>query len=320
MKKQWRKLTWIALAIVLIAVGCGPTATPEPPAPAPTTVVEATAVLEPTPVPPTPTAVPPTPTALPPTPTAVPPSPTPVPPTPTVDANVALLAGTYTTAITAQEAKDANADVAGDWELEFTESGIVYLTWTGERLGQARYTVTQDQIEIEAGPACDASGSYGWTLENGVLTFTRVRDYCAVRQTVLTTHPLLSTSGFALPSSEVPAGSIEDVVGTWLGRWSDAASLNMQLNESGSYRMFWTDGTTIARGQFSVESGIFTWGRNQGTAVGPACAADPVATYEVFVSREGSQPVALRFVLVGEDHCPDRQEFLDGKTVKWVEP
>ena len=317
MKVQWRKLAWIALAIVLLVVGCGPTATPAPPTPAPTRVVEATAAPEPTPLPPTPTPLQPSPTPLPPSPTPLPPSPTPVPPTPTVDASVALLAGTYATAITAQ---DPDEDVLGAWELEFTADGILHLTWDGERLGQAPYTVTQDQIEIGAGPGCDAPGSYGWTLENGVLTFTRVRDYCAARQTVLTTHPLLGTSGSAIANNEVQAGSIEDVAGTWRGRWSDVAQLNMELGEAGSYRMFWMDGTTIARGQFSVESGLFTGGKGQGTAVGPACAANPVATYEVFVTKEGSQPVALRFVLVGEDHCPDRQEFLDGKTVKRVEP
>jgi hypothetical protein len=196
-KTQWRKLTWIALAIVLLVAGCGPTATPAPPTPAPTRVVEATAVPEPTPIPPTLTPVPPTPTLVPPTPTPVPPTPTPVPPTPTpvpptVDAVVALLAGTYTTTITVQ---DTNEGVDGDWELEFTPYGILYLTWEGERLGQSSYAVTQDQIEVGAGPGCDSPGTYRWTLESEVLTLTRVRDYCTPRQTVLTTHPLLRTSG-----------------------------------------------------------------------------------------------------------------------------
>jgi hypothetical protein len=81
------------------------------------------------------------------------------------------------------------------------------------------------------------------------------------------------------------------------------------------------DGTTIVRERFSLESGRITWKKGaQGTAVGGECAANPVTTYDVFVTRDGSQPVALRFVLVGQDHCLDRQEFLDGKTLKWVEP
>jgi hypothetical protein len=199
MKMQCGKLAWIALAIVLVVVGCGPAATP-----APTRVVEATAAPEPTQPPPTPTPLPPTPTPLPPTPTPLPPTltpvsptPTPVPPTPTLDAYVALLAGTYTTTITTQEAMDANVDAAGDWELEFTGYGLLYLTWDGERLGQSPYAVTQDQIEVEAGPGCDSPGSYRWTLESEVLTLTRVRDYCTLRQTVLTRHPLLRTSGSA---------------------------------------------------------------------------------------------------------------------------
>jgi hypothetical protein len=108
-----------------------------------------------------------------------------------VDATIALLAGTYTTTITTQEAMDANADAAGDWELEFTEYGILYLAWDGERLGQSPFTVTQDQIEIEAGPGCSSAGSYRWALESEVLTLTSIRDSCAPRQTVLTTHPLL---------------------------------------------------------------------------------------------------------------------------------
>ena len=207
MKTVWRKQAWVALAIVLMAVGCGQTATPAPPTPAPTRVVKATALPEPTLVPPTPTPVPPTPTPVPPTPTSVPPTSTPIPPTPT-----------------------------------------------------------------------------------------------------------------AMPLSEAPAGSIEDVVGTWRGRWSDVALLNMQLNEAGSSRWFWMDGTTIVRDRFSLESGQITWRGAQGTAVGGECAADPVATYEVFITKEGSQPVALRLMLVGQDHCPDRQEFLDGRTLKWVEP
>jgi hypothetical protein len=92
------------------------------------------------------------------------------------------------------------------------------------------------------------------------------------------------------------------------------------VNEAGSSRWFWMDGTTIARDRFAPESGQVIWKGAQGTAVGGECAANPAATYDVFVTREGSQPVALRFVLVGQDHCPDRKEFLDGKTLKKVEP
>jgi hypothetical protein len=138
--------------------------------------------------------VPATATPVPPTATPMPSTPTPVPPTPTMDAYVALLAGTYTTTITVQ---DTNEGVDGDWELEFTPYGILYLTWDGERLGQSSYAVTQDQIEIGAGPGCGSPGVYRWALESEVLTFTRVGDSCTPRRTVMTMHPLLRTPGSA---------------------------------------------------------------------------------------------------------------------------
>jgi hypothetical protein len=58
-----------------------------------------------------------------------------------------------------------------------------------------------------------------------------------------------------IPSTKVLVGGIENVVGAWRGCWSDTSPLNMGLNESGSSRLFWTDGTTIVRQQFSIESG-----------------------------------------------------------------
>ncbi len=189
-------LTLSLMVILALLAGCGSAPEPTQP-PEPTQVAQATptsAPPTPSPLPPTPTAVPATASPVPPTPTPVPPEPTPVPPTPTLDPSVALLAGTYTTTITVQEAMDANADVVGDWELEFTTSGILYVTVGGDRMGQAPYAVTQDQVEFGAGVGCDFPGSYRWTLESGVLTFTRLRDNCTPRRTVLTTHPLLRTS------------------------------------------------------------------------------------------------------------------------------
>lgn len=173
MRKQWEKLACLAFAILLVVVGCGPTATPEPPTPAPTRVVEATAVPEPTPVPSTPT---------------------PVPPTPTPDASAAQkLAGIYTTTITAQ---DTDVGFEGDWELEFTPDGILYLTWNGGRLDPSPFAATQDQIEFGVGAGCGSSWSYRWTLESGVLNFASVgEDPCSNRNLVLTAHPLLRMPG-----------------------------------------------------------------------------------------------------------------------------
>jgi len=189
-------LTLSLMVILALLVSCGSTPEPTQP-PEPTQVAQATLTPvppTPSPLPPTPTPVPPTATPVPPSATPMPPTPTPVPPTPTLDAYVALLAGTYTTTITVQ---DTNEGVDGDWELEFTPFGILYLTWDGERLGQSSYAVTQDQIEIGAGPGCGSAGVYRWALESGVLTFTRVGDSCTPRRTLMTMHPLLRTLGSA---------------------------------------------------------------------------------------------------------------------------
>jgi hypothetical protein len=126
-------------------------------------------------------------------PTPAPPPPSPQPPTPTLDAAAALrLAGIYTTTITEQ---DTNVGLEGDWEIELTPEGILYLTWNGQRFDPSPFAITQDQIEFGVGPGCGSPWSYRWTMESGVLTFAPVgEDPCSNRQLVLTTHPLLRQS------------------------------------------------------------------------------------------------------------------------------
>jgi hypothetical protein len=103
------------------------------------------------------------------------------------------LAGIYTTTITAQ---DTDVGFEGDWELELTPDGILYLMWNGQRLDPSPFTATQDQIEFGVGPGCGSPWSYQWTLESGVLIFAPVgEDPCSNRQLVLTAHPLQRMSG-----------------------------------------------------------------------------------------------------------------------------
>jgi hypothetical protein len=182
-------LTLSLIVILALLVGCGSTPEPTQP-PEPTQVAPAA----PTPVPPSPSPAPPTPTTGSATATPMPPTPTPVPPTPTPDASAALtLAGIYTTTITVQE---TNVGFEGDWDVEFTPDGILYLTWNGQRFDPSPFEVTQDQIEFGVGPGCGSPWSYRWTLDSGVLTFVPLgEDPCSNRQLVLTTHPLLNVSG-----------------------------------------------------------------------------------------------------------------------------
>jgi hypothetical protein len=124
-----------------------------------------------------------------------------------------------------------------------------------------------------------------------------------------------------VPLTEAPAENIDDLVGTWQGRWSDITVLNMRLDKLGSMWLYTTNNDTIQRDRFAFEDGHLVWKvAGAGTSASEKCRADPVATYEVTVLREGTRRVALHFVLIGSDNCVDRQEFLNGNTLKLVEP
>jgi len=120
-------------------------------------------------------------------------------------------------------------------------------------------------------------------------------------------------------SPEVPVGSITDLVGTWKGRWSDTTSIYQEFTEDGTYRVFFPNGDEIGSGEFSFEGGQIRFEHVEG-AVAERCLQNPSAIYEVYVTKRGDQSVKLRFVLVGEDACVDRKEFLDGNTHSRVEP
>jgi hypothetical protein len=75
---------------------------------------------------------------------------------------------------------------------------------------------------------------------------------------------------------------------------------------------------------FNVRGGIFTFGAwvkeawVEPFSASTDCVNNPQATYEVYITYLDDQPEKLRFLLVGEDHCIDRQTFLDGQTLTWV--
>lgn len=118
-------------------------------------------------------------------------------------------------------------------------------------------------------------------------------------------------------SPEVLAGSIADLVGTWKGRWSDKTSVYLEIKDGTIFRTLFPNGDEIARGYYTFEDGLFTFRTDSGPNSG---YCDPHADYEVYVTKQADQPVALRFVLVGEDDCVDRKDYLDGKTLQLLEP
>lgn len=123
-------------------------------------------------------------------------------------------------------------------------------------------------------------------------------------------------------SPEQQVNSIDEVVGVWKGYWSDQNMLLWEIGATGQTELTWEkNGDTLNVEWITIEDGIMTFGDIvKGDSIATKCLENPVATYEVYLIRRGDQPESLRFVLVGVDNCYDRQEFFDGKTLRWVPP
>ncbi|MCC6569024.1 MAG: nuclear transport factor 2 family protein [Anaerolineales bacterium] len=110
-------------------------------------------------------------------------------------------------------------------------------------------------------------------------------------------------------SPETPITSIEDVVGTWR-IWVGGDQNELRFLPDG--RFFVNENSS--RGNFAVEGSQIHY------LTESYCPSAQEARYEVFVTKQDNKPVKLRFVLVGEDGCPERKEALAGKTLVLVKP
>ncbi len=103
---------------------------------------------------------------------------------------------------------------------------------------------------------------------------------------------------------EMPISSLEDVVGAW--QISVGYDLIVwQILPDGS---FIVDDNT-SRGTLAVE------GSQVHFLTESFCPSAQEARYEVYVVKQADKPVRLRFVLVGEDGCVDREDALAGETL-----
>jgi hypothetical protein len=132
-----------------------------------------------------------------------------------------------------------------------------------------------------------------------------------------------------LGTSKQPIGSITELYGVWKGLWSTDQNVFMEFIATMQPRVGFEEvvdypGDDIGREWFDIGIGILTFGDwVKGAWVKPFsastdCINNPQATYEVYITYLVDHPKKLRFVLVGEDHCIDRQTFLDGQTLTWV--
>src|SRR4030042_1363612 len=110
--------------------------------------------------------------------------------------------------------------------------------------------------------------------------------------------------------------SIEELIGVWKGYWSDKKMILMEFKANKQYTQSLTNGDFAGSEWYDFKDGMFTWGKMiKPMNAATVCIDNPEANYEVYITFRGDQPEKLRFVLVGEDQCYDRQEFLDGKTL-----
>lgn len=130
----------------------------------------------------------------------------------------------------------------------------------------------------------------------------------------------MATAAAPTPSPEAPAASLDDLVGLWSGYWSDQTPLYFEIEEDGAFTISLPEGDRIIWGKVTFEDGKLVFTSADGN-VATKCAENPRADYLVYVTKQGDQSVKLRFELASEEEqCVDRQEFLDGRVLKPVNP
>ncbi len=108
-------------------------------------------------------------------------------------------------------------------------------------------------------------------------------------------------------SPEVLAVKPDDVIGVWQFNFQGEKML-MEFTKDGFVNVGWEgDRTGASREKYIFENSQlhFPVGSSKGCDV--TLETIPEATYEVYVAKQGDQPVRLRFVLVGDDLCANRK-------------
>ncbi|OGN94015.1 MAG: hypothetical protein A2Y88_14875 [Chloroflexi bacterium RBG_13_48_10] len=130
--------------------------------------------------------------------------------------------------------------------------------------------------------------------------------------------PILPAPTFTA-QAERSVESMDELVGVWKGFWSNINLIMLEFSVNKQSSQSLTGGQFAGSEWYDFKDGMLTWGKMiKPMNAAPQCIDNPEATYQVFITYRGDQPEKLSFVLVGEDQCDDRQEFLDGNTLTWV--
>jgi hypothetical protein len=220
------------------------------------------------------------------------------------------------------EGKPVNLTAFGTLESEHPVVGTMRQYNVVIVANQPGKITTHEQYELP-----DEQGEYTTTF-----TFLPPEDTLPKPEPALTDSPVPpapAASDTPIPptatmtaSPEQPVSSIAEIAGVWKGYWSDQNMLFWEIGDTGQTELTWEkSGDTLNVEWITIQDGILTFGDIvRGDSIATKCLENPAATYEVYLTRRGDQPESLRFVLVGEDSCLDRQFFYDGQTLRWVEP
>ncbi len=118
------------------------------------------------------------------------------------------LLGSWVTTVTAEEIPTG----AGQYELTFTENGHAFMRTSASlshRLSEQHYTIAGDRVVLtdEMGSCVSVgfpTGTYKWSIENDVLTITRIDDACYYRSNLPEGGRTWSRGKLTEPSGPTP--------------------------------------------------------------------------------------------------------------------
>jgi hypothetical protein len=91
------------------------------------------------------------------------------------------IVGKYRTTI---KSNAFHGELKGKWTIKFTRTALVAMRH-GKRQGTDKYSVRRHRVTFKPSGSCPKSGTYSYTLTPTHLTFTRVKDSCTARRTLL---------------------------------------------------------------------------------------------------------------------------------------
>jgi hypothetical protein len=113
-----------------------------------------------------------------------------------------MLAGVYTTSISAEDISKLNSLEPnfsvnqGKWKITFTNDGNFTAEKDGQFIANGKYNVVGEKIEVDVDqvcPNCSCSGTIGryfWALKENQLSFSKIAGVCDAMDLVMTAHAI----------------------------------------------------------------------------------------------------------------------------------